>query len=175
MSEQFYSIVKQYISLRPSSDTAQLPFFLNYINGKCTRQCVGVNKLGGVAKQIATYLGLPEPNCYTGHCFRRSSATILVDAGGDLLDLKRHGGWRSSAVAEGYVDNSMNNKTKNCDKITSAIMNNTISDSNENDSVAANTNISLSASTSSSNNSPFVFNNCNVTINYHNNPNSNLN
>ncbi|CAH1371642.1 unnamed protein product, partial [Tenebrio molitor] len=49
---------------------------------------------------IAKYLGLTNPHEYSGHTFRRSSATILVDAGGDILSLKRHGGWKSTTVAE---------------------------------------------------------------------------
>jgi hypothetical protein len=42
-----------------------------------------------------------------GHCFRRSLATLLANLGGDLLSLKRHGGWKRSAVAEGYLENSL--------------------------------------------------------------------
>lgn len=87
-------------------------FFLNYQNGKCTKQPVGINKFGTMAKDIAKFLQLPNPELYTGHCFRRSSATILVNAGADLLTLKRHGGWKSSNVAESYIDNSMANKMK---------------------------------------------------------------
>jgi integrase len=45
---------------------------------------------------------------YTGHSLRRTSATLLVDEGGDLTTLKRHGGWRSSFVAEGYIEESIN-------------------------------------------------------------------
>jgi len=43
---------------------------------------------------------------YTGHCFRRSSASSLANQGGDIISLKRLGGWKSNAVAEGYVDQS---------------------------------------------------------------------
>lgn len=148
------------------NEASNLPFFLNYVRGKCTKQCVGINKLGDVPKQIAIYLGLPEATAYTGHCFRRSSATILVDAGGDLLDLKRHGGWQSSAVAEGYVDNSLNNQNNNSSKISSAIAN-TSSTINEDFIETTNSNnINLTyASTSKRTNIPYVFNNCSVTIN----------
>ena len=96
-------------------------FFLNYQIGKCVRQAVGINKFGSIPKEIAKYLKLPEPEAYTGHCFRRSSATILVDAGGDLLALKRHGGWKSAAVAEGYIDDSIANKTATAQKICHSI------------------------------------------------------
>ncbi|KAJ8982961.1 hypothetical protein NQ317_005279 [Molorchus minor] len=43
---------------------------------------------------------------------RRSSATLLADAGVDITTIKRHAGWKSTTVAEGYVENSIENKTK---------------------------------------------------------------
>ncbi|KAF2903751.1 hypothetical protein ILUMI_02427, partial [Ignelater luminosus] len=64
-----------------------------------------------------TYLSLPNPDHYTGHAFRRSSASLLVDSGGDLIQLKKHGGWKSNAVAEGYVDESVQNKMDCANKI----------------------------------------------------------
>jgi integrase len=69
-----------------------------------------VNTIGGIPKKIATALGLSEPANYTGHCFRRSSASLLADAGADMHTLKRHGGWKSDNVAEGYVEASVQNK-----------------------------------------------------------------
>jgi hypothetical protein len=63
-----------------------------------------------IPKKIATALGLSEPANYTGHCFRRSSASLLADAGADMHTLKRHGGWKSDNVAEGYVETSVQNK-----------------------------------------------------------------
>ena len=44
---------------------------------------------------------------HTGHCFRRTSATLLVDGGTDQLTLMRHGGWRSATVAQGYLEDSL--------------------------------------------------------------------
>lgn len=43
---------------------------------------------------------------------RRSSATLLADTGVNLTTLKRHGGWKSDAVAEGYIEESVGNKVK---------------------------------------------------------------
>lgn len=59
-------------------------------------------------KEVAKYLNLQNPEQYTGHCYRRTSATMLVNAGGDITSLKRHGGWKSTEVAEGYIDNTFN-------------------------------------------------------------------
>ncbi|EFA04789.1 hypothetical protein TcasGA2_TC014838 [Tribolium castaneum] len=61
-------------------------------------------------EMIAQFLKLPNDIEYTGHSFRRSSATLLANAGADLSVLKRHGGWRSSSVAEGYIEDSLQNK-----------------------------------------------------------------
>jgi hypothetical protein len=52
------------------------------------RQPMGINKIGGTP----SYLKLQEPQLYSGHCFRRTSATLLADSGANLTTLKRHGG-----------------------------------------------------------------------------------
>ena len=116
----FFHVVKNYAALRPQHVNHN-SFFLNYQKGKCTTQRIGVNKLASMGKQIATYLKLPNPELYTGHSFRRSSATLLVDAGADITALKRHGGWKSTAVAEGYIDTSMANKMDAANKILHAV------------------------------------------------------
>lgn len=102
-------LFRKYKDLRPSH-TKHDRFFLTYRGGKCTQQPVGVNTIGGIPKKIATALGLSESVNYTGHCFRRSSASLLADAGADMHTLKRHGGWKSNNVAEGYVETSIENK-----------------------------------------------------------------
>ena len=61
---------------------------------------------------IATYLGLEEPEQYTGHSFRRSSASWLADSGADKDTIMWHGSWSSSTVAEGYVESSEGNKKR---------------------------------------------------------------
>jgi integrase len=65
----------------------------------------GINYVGTVAKKIATFLQL-DPSSFTGHSFRRSSATSAADGGISLINLKRFGGWRSDSVASSYVDDS---------------------------------------------------------------------
>jgi integrase len=79
-------LYRKYAALRPRQ-ADQLRFFLTYRNGKCISLNVGQHTIGGVPKKIATYLGLQEPELYTGHSFRRSAATMVVDAGGDILTL----------------------------------------------------------------------------------------
>ena len=118
---KFYEYFKKYAMLRPS-DVNEQRFFLNYQKQKCTKQPVGVNKFGYVPKEIATYLHLETPKLYTGHCFRRSSATILVDAGGDITTHKRHGGWKSTSVAESYIDESLTNKMEVANTILQSVV-----------------------------------------------------
>ncbi|XP_064215658.1 uncharacterized protein LOC135265239 [Tribolium castaneum] len=109
-------IVRKYRALRPPRATSDR-LFLKYTNGKCVNQNVGINKIGEIPSLIAKWLNKDEPKKYTGHCFRRSSATLLANAGGDLISIKRHGGWRSSTVAESYIEDSLNNKIEIANKI----------------------------------------------------------
>lgn len=108
---KFYDITKKYLNLRPELST-NVNFFIKYYKGKCMSQNVGINTFGNMGKIMASYLKLPNPELYTGHCFRRTSATLLIDAGGDITALKRHGGWKSTSVAETYIDNSIQSKIK---------------------------------------------------------------
>lgn len=105
----FLEIFRKYAKLRPLHTDHQR-FFLTYRQSKCCTLPVGVNTIGSMPKKIAEFLGLPFAKEYTGHCFRRCSATFLADSGADMTVLKRHGGWRSSSVAEGYVESSLQNK-----------------------------------------------------------------
>ena len=63
----------------------------------------------------------PKPELYTRHLFGRTSATILVDGGGDVTRLKRHTGHKSTAVAEGYINESLQNKIDTSDIITKVV------------------------------------------------------
>lgn len=106
---EYYNVVKKYSSLRPP-DTPTDRFFLQYHNGKCSRQVIGKHKIGEVPKTIANYLNLENPDNYTGHCFRRSSATALSNSGANLNMVKQLGGWQSDAVAQGYLGFSIENR-----------------------------------------------------------------
>ncbi|KAJ8974310.1 hypothetical protein NQ317_010905 [Molorchus minor] len=104
-------LFRKYLSLRPPH-VKHRRLFLYYKAGKCSSQPVGKNTMGKIPSVVASYLKLPDVACYTGHCLRRSSATLLADAGVDITTIKRHAGWKSTTVAEGYVENSIENKTK---------------------------------------------------------------
>jgi integrase len=103
------SIYHKYVALRPPT-TPHNRLFVYYKSNKCTVQPVGINTFSKLPSLIAEYLQLPEVKLFTGHCFRRTSAKILVNHG-NTLSLKGHGGWRSNSAAEGYVDTLSNKVT----------------------------------------------------------------
>lgn len=107
--ESWITLIQQYAKLRPLH-TSHDRFFVTYRSGRCTVSPIGINTIGEVPKKIAFFLNLPNPKQYTGHCFRRSSASHIANQGGDLLAIKKHGEWKSSSVAEGYVDESLQQK-----------------------------------------------------------------
>lgn len=80
-------------------------------------QPIGINTFRIMLKKIAQFLNLPDFGQYTGHCLRRTSATLLADTGVDIQVLKRHGVWRSSTIAEGYIEKSIENKVRTSKKI----------------------------------------------------------
>lgn len=106
-----YEIYHKYLRLRPKQ-VKHNRFFIYYNHGKCTIQPVGINSFAKIPQRVAEYLKLPDAYSYTGHCLRRTSATFLADSGADIQTLKRHGGWRSTSVAEGYIEESIGNKLK---------------------------------------------------------------
>ena len=50
-------------------------FFKPLKNGRFSRQVIGKHKLSDIGKDVAARLGLPNPETYTGHGWRRASAT----------------------------------------------------------------------------------------------------
>ncbi|KAJ8917570.1 hypothetical protein NQ315_000053 [Exocentrus adspersus] len=95
------AIYRKHVASR-NPETPHSRFFVAFHQGKCTQQVMGKNTLAKIPYKIAQFLKLENEHQHTGHCLRRTSATLLVNAG-DILTLKQHGGWESSTVAEGYV------------------------------------------------------------------------
>lgn len=126
---EYINIIRKYISLRPSNVSSNR-FFFRYGKGKCVNQHVGINKIAEIPSLIAKYLGKESFKDYTGHCFRRTSATILADAGADITSIKRHGGWKSTSVAESYVEDSLENKIHVSNKISGCTASTSKNDSN---------------------------------------------
>jgi integrase len=74
-------------------------------DGRGTDRAIGKNTVSSFAKVCADYLG-KNVDGFSGHAFRRTSATIVADSGASMMSLKRHGRWSSEKVAEGYVAES---------------------------------------------------------------------
>lgn len=69
IADKFYNFVERYICLRPADiETDRL--FIEYSNGKCTRQVMAKNKIAESAKIVATYFNLKEPDKYTDLYFQ---------------------------------------------------------------------------------------------------------
>ncbi|KAK4884830.1 hypothetical protein RN001_001101 [Aquatica leii] len=115
---KWISLLKEYKNIRAKCNQNQDRFFFTYHNGKCINSPVGINTFGKIPSLIASYLKLENSKEYTGHCFRRTSATMLANHGGDLVTLKRHGGWKSSTVAEGYIEESVSSRIATAQKLT---------------------------------------------------------
>ena len=80
--------------------------------GNCfTKQVCGKNWFGDLPRKIATFLGIPAEG-FTGHTIRRTSASWMANTGMTREDMKRAGRWKSDAVVEGYIDRSVEMKSK---------------------------------------------------------------
>ncbi|KRT86793.1 hypothetical protein AMK59_1694 [Oryctes borbonicus] len=103
---QFYH---EYVLLRPPAiETERL--FLRYSNGQCCRQVVGKNIFSKIPQVIAKFLQLPNASLYTGHCFKRTSASLLANKCSDLVPLNALGDWKSPQISEIYIEDSLSNK-----------------------------------------------------------------
>lgn len=126
---KYVDILKKYASLRPESRTDER-YLVAYKNGKCVNNPVGIHKIRGIPCEAAKFLGKTDPQLYTGHALRRTGATILADSGATLVQLKQHGGWKSSTVAEGYVDQSNSTKMDAANRILKSDIKNLQNNSN---------------------------------------------
>lgn len=117
----FLAVYQKYAKLRP--ETHHPNFLMKYKNGKCHNQVVGKEKIAAFPKEIAKFLKLPDAEKYTGQAFRRSSATIVPNAGASVYELQQHGGWKSETVAKGYVEESVGNKSRMAKLVQNQIAN----------------------------------------------------
>ena len=102
----YYTLYKSQVSISAGR------LFCQFQNGKFIKAPLGKNTIASVPQAIATFLHLDNPELYTGHALRVTSATVLADQGANTLALKRHGRWKSEAVAEEYVRESKSVRTE---------------------------------------------------------------
>lgn len=103
-------LIREYAELRPSN-ASHSRFFVQYRDGKCILQPVGINTFGAIPSIIATFLKLEAAGSYTGHTFRRSSITLLANEGSDNRANKL--GLKSFTAAEDFLE-SKNKIPRNC-------------------------------------------------------------
>ncbi|XP_069701502.1 trichohyalin-like isoform X3 [Periplaneta americana] len=105
---EYLNFYRKYVALRPTNISHER-LFIKYTSDKCFNQPVGINTFGKMPSKVAEFLELPDPSLYSGHCFRRTSASLLADSGDDLSIMKRLGGWKCSMVAEDHIEDSLEN------------------------------------------------------------------
>ncbi|KAK5641791.1 hypothetical protein RI129_010338 [Pyrocoelia pectoralis] len=104
-------ILEKYMKLRPSN-TKESKFFLRYGNGKCVRQVVGKHTLSAIPMKIAKFLNLNHCKDYTGHSFRRTSATLLANSGGLDCFIRIHSNSSTVDPAEEFLECSNTERTR---------------------------------------------------------------
>lgn len=122
VTDSFYTILKKYINLRPL-DIKTDHLFLGYRAGKCIKTPAGINKIAGISKDIATFLKLKNPELYTSHALRRSSASLAANAGCSVEDIQNLGNWGNAKIANHYVVQSMKYKKKIATTLSNKIIN----------------------------------------------------
>ena len=74
--------------------------------GRFIKTPMGKNKISQIGIEFAAELGFEDPNCYTGHCWRRSCGTSASDAGVNVTTLMSLMGWATPKTALEYVNKS---------------------------------------------------------------------
>jgi hypothetical protein len=77
------------------------------ISSSWKAQSIGVNTCKNFGYVIAAALGLDNPKSFTGHCWRRSAATLAANAGLSLPQIKALTGHKSDTVVQRYIERSM--------------------------------------------------------------------
>lgn len=70
---------------------------------------------------MAELLGLQKPELYSGHSFRRTSATLLSNSGANIQSVQDHGDWKSMTIATQYCADSDQQKIIRAKVITKTI------------------------------------------------------
>ena len=122
-------VFKIYYDLHPKDELGNFigkGRFFRKISGNGTRmsitersQHIGVNTYAKYASFIAEWLGLPHPELYKSHGFRRCLATWLAEAGVSMPLIKTAGNWQSPRAAETYIAKSTRTKRTISDALSS--------------------------------------------------------
>jgi hypothetical protein len=67
---------------------------------------MGKNMVGKVPHDVATRMGLPNPESYTFHSYRRTSATSATNGGMTPEQMQGFFGWKNSSMCQEYISSS---------------------------------------------------------------------
>ena len=67
---------------------------------------LGKNMVGKIPHELATFLELSDPDSFTFHSFRRSSASQAADLGTTSLQMQSYYGWKNASMTLEYVSTS---------------------------------------------------------------------
>jgi integrase len=107
------TLFAEYLHIIQEADPARLDgdLWLKVIKKKDGKWTVigvrGRNWITSIPSIVAKSLGLPNPELYTGHCYRRTSAQWQADAGATVLELQNQFGWKNSSMASVYTGQSL--------------------------------------------------------------------
>ena len=121
VSSQYASLYFDYKAKTVGLDAASGAIFWQERRGKVHRQTLGRSWFLKYPKTMARWLGKENPDSYSGHSICHTGATIQANAGATISELKRYGHWKSSAVADSYVENSHALKEKTANRMNSAL------------------------------------------------------
>lgn len=79
ISEAFFETFKNYYEARSLVKNVD-NFFLNYANGRCTKDAMNIASIGKIPRTIASYLKLPQSASYTAHHYKRLCTSALNDS-----------------------------------------------------------------------------------------------
>ncbi|KAG4070340.1 hypothetical protein HA402_006482 [Bradysia odoriphaga] len=111
ISGEFADIVRKYFQLRLKTPKIRTDrFFLQYREGKCTAVAMGKITIARMARKIAEFLKLDDPQDYTGHSFRVTCSKLAGK--GFYADTTERSGGSSVATSNTTSNNvGMNNAT----------------------------------------------------------------
>jgi integrase len=73
-------------------------------NGQLTPHALSANDISGLVKTVIADAGLPHANRYSAHSLRRGFATTAGQQGVSLSGIMKHGRWKNSDTALGYIE-----------------------------------------------------------------------
>jgi integrase len=103
------TVVKKYVeTVKKDLDISSGPLFRTGKDSfvetkKFTTVPIGKFTLGKIGKEIAKVLKKPDPEKFTGHCWRRSAATAAADNGATTMMMRTHFNWLNDSMCKYFT------------------------------------------------------------------------